>query len=693
MYNHSRTYSHSTTATQARANSITKIFRGMLVLLALTVLIPYDGQSQAVEPMIRTAFSPDSNLYVYHTFKVPVGYGTNIYRKSEGGTFKQLNDRPVQGAQNALKFRSMVSEYMDRIMESLEIEDPNFAFHRLRADRITANLVTFYYPDVARALGRLYVDSTATPGRSYTYKIKIVDSEGTATQDSLVKTVQPTLNRPDPPTGLEAEHQEENITLYWNYPTTTRVTDDKVVRFRVYQRRGNRIRQLNENPIVRINNFNEFNFDFTAPATGDTLELFVTAINIATLQSEPSEALSYYVADNTPPSVVSNLEANAQDDGTVELTWPVHTEQEVEGYHVYRSRDIQNGYQRLTDHLLGVLDPFYVDRPPETQQTYYYRVTALDSAGNESDSSNSAMANVKDLSPPPTPTDVQVQALNSDSVRISWQMPRRTDDFKTFYVIRRQLGRFSGPAVSQLNDEDLEDTVWVDKGEAGINLADGGRYKYGVLSADSARNFSDTVYTRIKIPDLTAPDPPTRVLVDNDEGLRAIVRWNQSVSLDVTHYRLYRRSAAPESDTTLLAHLPRKRTTFQDTGVVKGNRYVYAVLAVDSLGNAGDTTSSSPFLMRDYRPPRKVYNPYAQLSGDSLIIRWDPVTAPDLKGYRIYRSEIPTGVPEPVTKEAVSSSPYIKTGVDTAEYWYRIRAVDGSGNEGTASDAVRPRRE
>lgn len=657
------------------------------------MLVPTQGQGQAAEPMIRTAVSPDSLVYVYHTFKVPVGHGVNYYRESPGKSFQKLNEEPIRGAQDALEFRGMVSGYMDRIMESLEVEDPNFAFHRLRADRITANLVTFYYPDVARALGRLYVDSSAVTGRELTYKVEVVDAEDNATGDSLVKSVTPELERPDPPTDLEAEHKERNVTLRWQYPTTDRVTDDKVVRFRVYERRGDRVRQLNEDPIVRINNFNEFSLDFTVLAQGDTLDLFVTAVNIATRESEPSETLSYYVEDLTPPSVIRQVETNPRDDGKVEVTWPVHTESDVRGYRVYRSRQIQGGYERLNEELLEVLDPLYIDDPPETQETYFYRVTAVDSAGNESDSSNSAMANVKDLVPPPAPTNVRAVALNSDSVRISWDLPEDTTDLETFYVIRRQQGRFSGPAQSQLNEDTLRDTMWVDRGEAGINLADGGRYTYGVLSADSARNFSDTVFASVKIPDLTAPEPPTRIRVDNDEGLRAVVRWNQSTSLDVTGYRLYRRPADRDTPETALDTLPRDRTVFRDTGVVKGTSYVYGVSAVDSLDNEGDTTASAPFLMRDYNPPRKVYNVSAIVRDDSLVIRWDPVTADDLEGYRIYRSRIPTGIPEPVTEQVIRDNRYIKTGVDSAGVWYRVRAVDESGNEGDASDAVRARRE
>ena len=58
--------------------------------------------------------------------------------------------------------------------------------------------------------------------------------------------------------------------------------------------------------------------------------------------------------------------------------------------------------------------------------------------------------------------------------------------------------------------------------------------------------------------------------------------------------------------------------------------------------------------------------------------------SPDLAGYRVYRSDIPTGVFEPVHADLVTDTRWIDRG-GTIGAWYRIRAVDTSGNESRAS--------
>jgi len=91
-----------------------------------------------------------------------------------------------------------------------------------------------------------------------------------------------------------------------------------------------------------------------------------------------------FVFQFTPPTsavAISSFVA-AYLDGRVRLDWSIASAVELEGFHIYRSRERDGGYVRLNDAMLpeaGVhrFDDFEV----EPGQTYYYRMGAIDRDG------------------------------------------------------------------------------------------------------------------------------------------------------------------------------------------------------------------------------------------------------------------------------------------------------------------------
>jgi hypothetical protein len=75
---------------------------------------------------------------------------------------------------------------------------------------------------------------------------------------------------------------------------------------------------------------------------------------------------------------------------TVLLTWVMSTSPNVVGYGVYRAPNAGGPYTRVTSALVTATS--YIDSTVQSGQTYYYVVTATDSAANESDFSNEASA-------------------------------------------------------------------------------------------------------------------------------------------------------------------------------------------------------------------------------------------------------------------------------------------------------------
>ena len=116
----------------------------------------------------------------------------------------------------------------------------------------------------------------------------------------------------------------------------------------------------------------------------------VTAINGGG-ESEPSNAVSGQPLNSLTPqvptavrAVAHHLEVLGQLDIT--LDWSENPETDLVGYRVYRSTEA--GFTPSVEHLLmQVSGPGFIDEEIEVGTVYYYRITAIDGGGKESNAS------------------------------------------------------------------------------------------------------------------------------------------------------------------------------------------------------------------------------------------------------------------------------------------------------------------
>lgn len=631
-------------------------------------------------PDLRVVVQEDGDAYVYHGRLAPLGHGFNIYRSDDGGEFVQLNETPIRGAASGRDLDQFLGERYDEVARRVEAGNPQTTFLRLRTDRELNLILTFVYPSVAEALGRLYVDEDAPEGEQATYRIEFVDDLGRPTGEELQETVTLDPQRPDPPAELRAEHSGTLVTLYWTYPTPPPGVDDGVIRFNVYREDGPDITRVNEELVLRTNDGSEYFHRFDVPAAGESYGFFVEAVDVTGQAGPPSEPLVYEVLDNVPPSAPFGVETVTTTVGDVEVTWQTSLEQDVEGYHVYRARRSQGDYTPLTDEPVDVLETFYVDSTTVPGTQYHYRVTAVDASGNESERSNPASALVEDDLAPGAPASVEAAFQEDGTVRLTWEAASGAADLNTYVILRKREG-LGTPAVTQLNNDRVTGDSFVDRGIAEEGFAEGAYYRYGVAAADSSANFSDTTFVVLQIPDLTPPEPPTMLRATVEDGVRVNLSWNASPSQDVVAYGVRREPSEVDSS---LVRVPQSVCFARDEQVEPGRQYFYSVVAVDSFGNESARSPVDTLLMRDGSPPRRVRNVQAVFSGDDVMLRWEPVDVPDLAGYRVERADIPTGVYEPVSAGLLDETTWTDPN-GTAGTWYRVRAIDSSQNESPPS--------
>ena len=665
-----------------------------LTLLILLFALPTPVLAQPVNPEIRIAVREDTRaVYVFHTAMLPIGHGFNIYRRDpDEDEFKALNASPVRGVASGAELRALLGTLYDDIEQTTQQTTANGTLTKLHSDLRTANLLTFIYPQIAEALGRLFIDTTAPTGSPATYRIEFVDALDEPTGETLQLTALLLPQKPGAPTQLRAQNQGDKITLFWRFIPPSENVDDKVIRFEAYRidPTTNQHQRVHDNVILRNNALFEYALNFEAPTTGHTEQLYVRSIDISGQASEPSTLLRYTALDVDPPRTTIDVSARRLNSQRIQVSWSASDASEVAGFNLYRSTELMSeaAYVQLNRDLLSLNETVFNDTLPGTEASlvYYYRVTAVDGNGNEGPLSTAAMALFEDREPPAAPSDVIAAEDESRQIRLTWSMHETPSDFDTFIILRRPLGAGAPDIPVRINPGKLVESEFVDQGIGGAGFLDGATYRYSILSADRAGNFSEASSVDVRLADASAPGAPNGVQAVVDNASRIAVFWNPSTATDVLRYTVYRR----ETGATRLDAFPvhRQDNRFEDTSVVPGTSYEYWVTAADSAGN--ESIRSEPFTLRmqDFDAPRHVRNLRVSVSPTfDVSLNWEPVSAADLAGYRVYRADSQTGVYQPVTDELILDMSWIDPDGAPGQ-WYRVHAVDTSGNESRPGETV-----
>jgi fibronectin type 3 domain-containing protein len=169
-------------------------------------------------------------------------------------------------------------------------------------------------------------------------------------------------------------------------------------------------------------------------------------------------------------------------------------------------------------------------------------------------------------------------------------------------------------------------------------------------------------------------------------GERIQVSWNASGSGDVISYRLYRQKADMMGD-MLLVENPRGERVFRDDSIDLNIAYIYSVTAVDSVGNESGPAVSDTISAHRLHPPERTRNVQALHTEEGVILQWQVLDSSQVNGYRIYRSDIATGVYEPIGETEAGQYRFIHPGSE-AGHWFKVFPFDVAGREARTAVAV-----
>lgn len=265
--------------------------------------------------------------------------------------------------------------------------------------------------------------------------------------------------------------------------------------------------------------------------------------------------------DTQAPSVPTNVQAVAQSETSVQVTWTASTDNVgVTGYKIYR-----NGSQVGTSGTAS-----FTDNGLQPKVTYSYTVSAYDAAGNNSaQSTPAAVVTTPDNTAPSVPTNVQAVAQSETSVQVTWSASTDNVAVAGYRVFRN--GTSVGTSAT---------TSFTDNG-----LQAGTEYSYTVLAYDSVPNDSaqsspPAVVTTL---DTTVPSVPTGVQAAAKSPTSVLITWNASTdNVGVVGYKVYRNGTLVGSPSG---------TNFTDEDLEPSTSYSYTVSAKDAAENESAQSS------------------------------------------------------------------------------------------------------
>ena len=468
------------------------LFIGFLVLFAFSFRVK--AQSNA----ISISSNPGPGLHITLNWDRAIGAsGYNIYRKESLGDpypTTPINAHPVQPASNCFVIRQLLlipdstswklvaraladsTPFNPCLLNTIPIDSPRYKKLRLLARK---NL------QIAQAMGLAYNDAAVLNGKTYYYKIVALNGAnleiGVVATDLTVTAGVFTL--PPPPSGVVAEAGDGEILLRWN--DVSGAAGYKILR--AFKKSILPYYPVNESDFsVRLTH--KLNGDTLIPATEGFLDFSrwdsagnpiphtvkglsiggpvngvqyyykIQAIDLFDRVGTASSIVSATPQDKTPPSVPGNITIAPDNiNGTMGVRWR-HVTLDVNGrlesppvnhYELYRYENADNPdsipgvlvYTNIPGPAKGVLGLDTTDKSPNLRKkfgdkTWYYRLRAMDAAGNKSRFSAAFQGTIQDNTPPDIVHHVATVGYE-DRIELKWDL--NTEPDMQGYMIYRSL--------------------------------------------------------------------------------------------------------------------------------------------------------------------------------------------------------------------------------------------------------------
>jgi len=221
--------------------------------------------------------------------------------------------------------------------------------------------------------------------------------------------------------------------------------------------------------------------------------------------------------DGVPPAVPTSVSVFFEGDGEVVLQWQFNRESDFDKYKVYRSLT-NNTYNPIDE----TRDNFFIDDSLLYNQKYFYKISAVDLSGKESNLSNFVSAEPVNKNPPSIPRGLQINARNWEdekSFYLNW-FKNKESDVAGYKIYKSTQSGFTA---------DTNSFIGFTNGMDFIDSSDFSFYKNyffkikavdrGGLESNPTEELSDQIF---EIPEVVFPPDNSEIKIINNFIIKAI---------------------------------------------------------------------------------------------------------------------------------------------------------------------------
>ena len=571
-----------------------------------------------------------------------------------------------------------------------------------------------------------FVDSGLDVATTYFYTVSAIDDSGNESVRASavqVRTDGPDQVAPESPSNLSAVPDETNFSkavVRWSPSVRDADGGDLtgLASYVIFRSKGT------ASSFVPVDTLGAAAREYVDTSLEELTTYFYTVSAMDDSGNESARASSVEVRtegpDQVAPESPSNLSAvpDETDFGKAVVRWSPSVRDAdggdltgLAGYVVFRSKGTANSFVPVD--TLGAEAREYVDASLEELTTYFYTISAIDDAGNESARASSVQVRTEgpDQIAPEAPSNLSAVADEADFGRavVRWSPSVRDADGGDLtglvsYVVFRSKGTVNSfvpvdtLAATAREFEDLNLNLLTD-------------YFYTVTALDAANNESaraNPVQVRTEGPDQIAPATPQNVsaVPDGVDFGRVVVSWSPSVSdadggdlTGLAGYVVFRSKGSVNAFVPMDT-LSAASRQFEDSALESLTTYFYTLMAFDDSGNESSRSTAVQVLTDgpDQVAPAAPSDlaATADLSAAQITVSWSPSSTDadgsDLTGlssYIVLRSKGDETAFAAIDTLNSASTSFVDTGLESSTtYFYAVRSIDDSGNASSRSSTI-----
>ena len=303
--------------------------------------------------------------------------------------------------------------------------------------------------------------------------------------------------------------------------------------------------------------------------------------------------------ENAPPKKVSGLSIKSVSGNELQVKWTANKESDFSHYNIYMGSKSSFKVSPGDTPPTGTSTTnYYSSTGLQPSTKYYYKVAAVDSAGNIGSLSNSKHGKTKSITgstqdkPPKQVTSLTVSSVSSTELSLKWTANKESD-FSHYNIY---MGSKSSFKVSPGDTPPTGTSTTNSYSNSGLKPST--TYYYKVAAVDKAGHIGSLSSTKSGKTkpggigngnDTTPPAQVTGLTVSVQSSTQLNLDWNANTESDFNHYNVYGGTSSGFTVNPGVTQPLGTPTTesYSSTGLNPSTTYYYKVAAVDDAGNIG----------------------------------------------------------------------------------------------------------